>query len=734
MTKSYLCVFICTALLGSGSALGQGEQQRVLGRYMINTIEFRFVGKRTYKNKRLLGKLGFKEGETIDAVLAEFGREDLKEFYLQNGFAFAEVELDRDKVSQGKVIYTITEGPRVKVNSVRFAGNKEVKKDALKKALKIRKKKWFLWGPYYSEEKLLEDVERLQDVYWERGFLDYGVAAKKEFSKDKRQVRITFMIEEGPIYIVNQVALAGARRIYELDFDGRLDEQALLAKLRLAPGQPYRKRQAESDRKKLLKLYRENGFIDAGVDLQADKVIRPEHATEKVPSVSQGRVNVEFNIHEGRQFRIGSVSIIGNQQMQDKVVRRVLDGFDFQPGRWFDAEVARGDGSGELEKELRRRVYAQDATITPVAGAEPNQKNAEVQIKEGQTGQVILGAGVSSDLGVIGSLILEQRNFDIKNWPDSFGEFITGKAFKGAGQRLRISLEPGTEFSQYSVSFTEPYFQYQPISLDVAGSDYIWVRETYDEGRTKGFVGFAERHEKRSRTRWRRNIGFRLENVDVKEIDFDAPREIRDVDGDNMLAGVKLGIGKDLTYDVFMPSEGYMLKGSYEQVTGEHTFGVLSGTYACYTRLYEDLAERKTVLAARLHAGAIVGDAPPFEKFYAGGMRSIRGFEYRGVSTRGLQTNVPSPARKDPIGSDWLFLASAEMVVPMVGESLSGLLFIDSGTVDSGRYRASIGTGVQLLIPQWFGPVPMKIGVALPFMKDDSDDTQSFFFSVGSLF
>jgi outer membrane protein insertion porin family len=129
-----------------------------------------------------------------------------------------------------------------------------------------------------------------------------------------------------------------------------------------------------------------------------------------------------------------------------------------------------------------------------------------------------------------------------------------------------------------------------------------------------------------------------------------------------------------------------------------------------------------------------LGNAPTFEKFYAGGIHSIRGFKYRGVSPRGLQTNVPNPVLKDPIGSDWLFLANTELIAPLVGESLSGLLFIDSGTVDYGTYRASIGAGIQLLIPQWFGPVPMSIGLATPLAKDDLDETESFFFSMGRLF
>ncbi|HUT30165.1 MAG TPA: outer membrane protein assembly factor BamA [Sedimentisphaerales bacterium] len=735
MTRGYLCFFISIAFMSCAGGYAQtGSAERILGRYKVKSIKFSFTGKRTYKEKTLLGKLGFKEGETIDAVLAEFGREDLKEFYLKKGFAFVELELDRSKLSDGQVIYAVTEGPRVKIKSVRFIGNESLRKETLKKAIKSRKKEWFLWGPYYSEDKLVEDAERLQNIYWDRGLLDCSVTVTKEFSKDRSKVRITVSIDEGPVYAIEKVVLTGARQIYQVDTGGRFDEQSLRGKVKLEAGQTYKKQQAESDRKELLKVYRENGFVDATVDLQVDKVISKEDDGAQGRFVSTGRVSVEFKIREGQPFRIGRIDIMGNKQAQDKVIRRVLDGYDFQPGRLFNADVVRGDGSGELEAEVRRKVYAQEATITPVAGSGPDQKNAEVEIKEGQTGSAMLGAGFSSDRGVIGSLILEQRNFNISDWPDSFTEFITGQAFKGAGQSLRIALEPGTEFSQYSVNFNEPYFRDQPISLDVTGLDSEWARESYGEGRTKGFVGFSERYERRSRDRWRRNIGFRLENVDVRSIDSDAPQEIKDVAGGNLLAGARLGIGKELTDNSFMPTEGYGIDGSYEQITGDQTFGILSGTYTWYRPIYEDLEERKTIVVTRIHAGTMLGDAPPFEKFYAGGMHSIRGFDYRGVSTRGLQTNVPNPEKKDPIGSDWIFLANAEIIAPLVGQSLSALFFIDSGTVDSGRYRVSVGTGVQILIPQWFGPVPMRLGLATPLSKDDLDETQAFFFYIGRLF
>jgi outer membrane protein assembly factor BamA len=521
------------------------------------------------------------------------------------------------------------------------------------------------------------------------------------------------VIDEGPVYAIEKIVFIGNKHF---------DEKELQAKLKLEEGQIYNERKARSDVKRLVKVYRENGFIDAKVE-------------QKRKFLSEGDVNVEFGVAEGERFRIGQINITGNEQTQDKVVRRVLDEYDFQPGRWYNADMARGDGTGYLEKLLRRSVLTESATITP-SGEEPGQKDAQVSIMEGQTGMVMLGAGVSSDRGLIGQLVFEQRNFDISDWPESFGDFITGKAFKGAGQSLRIALQPGTEVSEYSVNFTEPYFQDKPISLNVVGLGREWERESYDEGRTRGYFGFENRYK----NRWRRSIGFRAEEVDLDSIHADAPEEIKDFEGGTFLAGVRLGVGRDLTDDRYNPTNGYNFNVSYEQVSGDNTFGIVSGVFRRYSTIYEDLAERKTVLSTKLLAATTVGDVPPFEKFYAGGTGTygIRGFDYRGVSTRGVPTTaagvpIAGAEEKDQIGSDWIFLANAEVAVPLVSEQFSALFFIDSGAIDSGDYRASVGAGIQILLPQWFGPVPMRMGVATPFLKDDADDTESFFFTVGRL-
>jgi len=676
---------------------------------LIRAIDF--TGKRKFTKKTLTGKLGFRVGDSLDPTIAQRGTRKLLEFYYKKGYAFAQITLDAEKLSLGRVVYNIVEGPRVKIASVEIIGNEKIETKKLKRALKTKKSRWALLPAYYTEEKIKKDLAKLQKVYYEKGFLDAGAEVEKQFAPDKTKVQVTFRIKEGLVYTVNQIKFAGAEYF---------QYEQLRDKLKLAPQQIYSDKKAQSDAKQVLKLYRENGFIDA----------RVEHS---VKFLAGAKVDIEFQVTQGERFRIGQVTISGNEQTQDKVIRRILDEYDFVPGQWYNADIARGDGEGYLEKLIKRTALTESATIIPAgttAGTTAGQRDAQINIVEGRTGSVMLGAGIASDSGVIGQLVFEQRNFDITDKPESFTEFITGRAFRGAGQHFRIALEPGTEVSQYSVSFTEPYLYNKPISLSTAASNYERWRESYDEERAKGYIGL----EKRYKNKWRRSISFRIEDVSVESLDTDAPQEIIDVKGSNMLAGVRIGIGRDLTDDRFNPASGDSFEAGFEQLAGDHTFGILNATYRRYKTLHEDLTEQKTVLATRFRIATTIGDAPPFEKFYVGGQGSIRGFDYRGVSTRGLQTNVANPQRKDPIGSDWLFLAGAEVTIPLLAENFAALFFVDSGAIDSGNYRASIGAGIQILIPQWFGPVPMRFELAAPVMKESDDETQVFSFSVGRLF
>lgn len=702
MRNILLAALITTAL--SSAVVRAGAESTAAESNVIESIEFE--GNEKYKDKTLLKKLDFEKGGHLDILLAESGTTSIAEYYRSKGYANVDVTLDTDKLSEGRVVYNIAEGKRFKIKSVNFKGNQQIKTGDLRNAIKTSTRSWVFWPTYYTEEKVTRDLEKLQNVYWDRGYLNHHIEVEG-------RTHITFVIEEGSVYKIRDILLTG---------NTHFEDETLLAGLKLESGQPYYRRQAQSHAKRISKLYGENGFVDAVVK------VRPVFISEP------NTVDVEFNITEGKQFRIGKIDIIGNEQTQDKVVRRILDEYDFSPGQWYNAHMAPKLGNGQLERYVQRMTMAEQVIIksVPPADGSEDRKDAVVDVKEGLTGMWNPGIAVGSDSGVIGRLIWQQRNFDYTDWPESFGEFITMKAFKGAGQSLRVTLEPGTVVSYYAVTFTEPYLNDKPTSLDITGSSWERWRESYDEQRTKGFVGLAKRYK----SRWRGSVGFRVEGVDVQNVELDAPVEIKAVEGNNSLIGMSVGIGKDETDDRFLPTSGSTFNVSYEQVTGDEDFGILRGSRVQYWTLYEDLADRKTVLAFKLLGATTFSDAPPFEKFYGGGTGTygIRGFEYRGVSTRGLRTNVPFIERKDPIGSDWIFLANTEIAVPLVGENVSWLFFLDSGTIDTGSYRASVGTGIQIQIPQFFGPVPMRFELATPIRRDDDDETQVFSFSMGSLF
>ncbi len=762
MTKSLLFP-VLIVLLSMSQAFPQASKTNAAGgRFIIDSIDFDSGGqKRAYKDKKLLEILGFEAGD--DFTWAENGRENLEKFYREEGFAFARISLKTEPAAgeaEGKLklTYEIDEGPKVRIRKVSFSGNDSIPGDDLKKALKTTGKKWFLWSKYYFEEQVAEDVKRLKSIYWEKGFLAHEITyhltpdisepavVAQERQRKKCSVNITFEINEGPVYNVEKILLKfidkKGQSLEEIvlksvdvaDEQKRtdyqtFDEKQLRAQVQLEPAQIYSERKAKADARRMRKIYGENGFIYARVQ-PLSPVFIPDSCA----------VNIEFKIFEGRRYRIGRIDITGNREAKDIAIRRILDEYDFFPGNLYNGDLAPIGGGGELEKRVQRMTLAEAISIAPMGEAYgPEDANllgqdAEVNIKEGLTGHILPGVGLSSDHGFIGQLIYEERNFDITNWPESPGELLPGRSFRGAGQTFRIGAEPGTEISQYTVSFGDPYWggePNRPIRLGVTGSSWERWRDSYDEGRLKGYVGFERRFD---RGRWRRSLGFRLEDVDIDSIDIDAPTEIKAVEGRNLLAGIRFGIERNLTDDEFDPTTGSVFDASYEQVSGDYTFGILKGTQRWYRTLHEDLAERKTVLAIKLLAATTINDAPPFEKFYGGGTSTygIRGFDYRGVSTRGL--NTVTLERDDPIGSDWIFLANTEVTVPLVGKSLSALFFVDSGTIDSGGYRATVGTGIQIMIPQWFGPVPMRFELAVPMMKDDDDETQVFSFSVGKLF
>jgi len=712
-----LCLIGAACTQTAAQASDPNQQSTIRNRpsgEIIKSIEFE--GNERFKSHVLRERLGFELGDRLDPFLAEGGRMTIAEVYRKVGYPSVKVVLDRDRLADGHLLYRIEEGPRVQIGSIEFEGNDAFGDGTLRQVIKIKEKKWLLWPFHFTEEAVEADVDRLREFYYGRGHLNYKIEARTELSDSGDKMDVVFVIEEGPVYRIDRIVFNGNTRFTEEQLRENLDSRE---------GKVYLKAEADRGARKIEQRYREIGYVDAEV----------RQSVKFTPEVDENLVTLTIHVKEGRQFRIGRIDITGNETTKDKVVRRVLDEYDFTPGELYNAKIAPKEGNGRLEKYSQRAASAQQVMIRPVApeSGDPNTKDVRVDLEEGMTGIIRPGVGFSSDNGVMAQIIYRQQNFDIADLPEDLGEWFTPwRTFRGAGQRFGLRLEPGTRYSQYSISFSDPYWRDEPITFNMLGQSWKRFRESYDEKRLKGAIGF----EQRLSEQWRRSIGFRAENVGVSDLDFDAPLEIRDFYGDTQLFGVRFGVGFSGVDDVYDPSQGRNISAFYEQVTGDDTFGILEGSYTRYFTLHEDVLGRKTILAGKFLGGTILGEAPPFEKFYAGGTSryGIRGFEYRGVSTRGLQTNVPNPVRKDPIGSDWIFLAGAEITIPLVGENFGLLLFSDSGTIDTGSYRLSIGTGVEIKVPQVFGNMPIRFEIATPLLKDDEDETQVFSFSGGGVF
>jgi outer membrane protein insertion porin family len=392
------------------------------------------------------------------------------------------------------------------------------------------------------------------------------------------------------------------------------------------------------------------------------------------------------------------------------------------PGQLYNsAEVT------DAIERLRGTPYFTRVTATPI-GNDPKFRDLLVEVEEGKTATFGVGVGVNSNGGVGGNLTYEQRNFDITNWPSSWREVFSDRAFIGAGQTFRASFEPGVKNTNAYLRFTEPWVFDQPYSF--SGEVYLRdrVREDYNDNR----IGTRLSVGRRFSNTWTGSVNLRLEAIEIDDIEDEEIRaeEILEEEGDHFLTGLGFRVTRDTTTRGLLPARGMTTTGAVEFVGalgGDYTFQKLTLSHDQYFTLHEDLLDRRVILALHADAGYIFGDAPFFEKFYGGGIGSVRGFEFRGISPR-------SGPDDDRVGGDFILTGSAEVSFPIVAEQLRGVVFADVGTVEEdfelGTIRSAVGAGIRLTLPI-LGQTPIALDFAFPITKDDDDDTQIFSFSLG---
>jgi outer membrane protein assembly factor BamA len=326
---------------------------------------------------------------------------------------------------------------------------------------------------------------------------------------------------------------------------------------------------------------------------------------------------------------------------------------------------------------------------------------------------------------VNGSIVVNQRNFDILRVPTSLDDLLGGRAFRGGGQELRLEAMPGTIFQRYSVTLREPYLFDSRFGGTASGYYYNRAFAEYNEDRYGG--RFSLDYRFLDNNIWRATATTRIEGVNIHGIPWYATDAIRRDEGQSTLLGLRAGLNRDTRDSYLLPTSGSVIDVGFEQVLGSYTFPIGSVEASSFWTVWQRKdGSGKQVLAARSQLSVAGSDAPVFERFYAGGFRSLRGFTFRGVGPFENTLNV---------GGTFAFLNTLEYQLPILAnDKLWFVTFVDHGTVERNvsirDYRVSVGAGLRIVVPA-MGPLPIALDFAFPLNKAPWDNKQVFSFYVG---
>lgn len=657
--------------------------------------------------KELESMVRIRKGSRLDPVRNRLAMGEIQDYLRKKGRLFANVTLEEGgKATDRRVVFNVTEGPIVRVRSITFTGNEKLATDARLRTQLISSKMFFgiPIGAVYEPMKVEEDLKKLDEYYKGNGFLAVRINRELRFSDDFRYVDLIFHIEENNRYTVDSVNLEWRSKLIPQDEVQKI--------IQVKAGEYYNDAKSQGDTQNLENF---GGWRAVKLNVQKSLYVVPD---------KENAVRVVYEVREQNlePSKVGNVYIVGNEVTQDRVIRRVVGIFPGQYLRYPEVRIGEANlarlGIFESNPETGSRP-----TITVIEDGESQYKDVVINVKETQTGSLMFGAGVNSDAGLVGSIVLNEKNFDIFRVPRSWSDIVEGRAFRGAGQEFRLEAQPGTQLQRYSVSFREPFLFDRPYSFGASGYYYDRAFNEYTENRYGGRFTLGHQFTRQ----WSANAAVRIENVTVSNLAFGVPPDYVAAQGSHFLVAPRLGVTYD-TRDSFMrPTEGGIVDASYEQVLGDYTFPILNVEGSRFFTTFQRAdGSGKHVFALRSQVSWAGDDAPVFERFFAGGFRSLRGFRFRGVGPFINGYNN---------GGDFMFLNSAEYQVPVrANDNLYVVGFVDSGTVEPSvqinNYRVTAGLGLRIIVPA-MGPVPIALDFGFPIVKGPGDEKQVFSFWVG---
>ena len=660
--------------------------------------EIRIEGNKEIKTEKIRDALGLKANTIFSQKELAQSAKKVKKLYNDEGYYLAEVTTRSEtRGNDIRVVVSVVEGEKVLIKTIRFEGNKTFTSRKLRGAMETGEK-WFLsWltgAGTYKEEVLRNDTALIAELYFNNGYVNVKVGEPEvKLLADKSGLEVTIGITEGDQFRTGAIAFKG---------DLLEKEDVLAQSVKLKSGEVFNRSNLRADVQTLTDLYADKGY--AFTNVTPISKVDPEKRV----------VDITYDFEKGEKVYIDRITITGNTKTRDKVLRREL--------KVAEGETYSSTGLKKSRQNLMNLGFFEEANIATVKGSADNKLDVNVEVKEKATGTFSIGAGYSSLDGLIGQGSVSQGNF------------------LGLGLKGNLAASLGGKSSTYNVGLTDPYFLDTRWTL---GADlYRTERDYLDFTRrsTGGDIKAGYPLSESMSTLW-------MYKYEDKKI-FNISNALRVVpETTSTTSSVYASLTRNTTDYRLDPTTGMVnnLSIEYAGLGGTNRFIRYFGDTALFFPL-----KWSSVLSLRGAVGYIqnIGkDIPIDERYFAGGINTLRGYEGRSVSPsiitnvesvdqNGQKTSTPERAF---IGGDKEAIFNAELTLPLIKEAgLKGVLFFDAGNVYGenqnmlSQFQMSYGAGIR-----WVSPLgPLRLEYGIPLNPRDGIDKKSgrLEFSIGSFF
>ncbi len=652
--------------------------------------------------EKIRGAFTLKTHTLLNRRLIKEAAERIRILYTEEGFYLAKVKAGIEvKNSNAKVTFKIDEGEKVRVKQITILGASAFTEKEIKKIM-MTKQKWalsFLTGSgKFSEFAFEADLAMIMKHYLDNGYINAEIRENRVLlGESKKWLYITIALSEGNQYTLGKVNVEG---------DLLKDRLELIKAIGVEPGEVFNRSELSAGIEALRGIYGDKGFAYA------------EFKPSTLVDEDKKRVDLNLHITKHDPVYLEKIEISGNVKTRDKVIRRELEVLE---GELFSLSAFKRSRSN-----LRRLGYFEDVKFTESEGSTRARIKLKIDVKEVPTGALTLGMGYSSTEKLMGTTSISQSNF------------------LGTGLKLNIMANISSTSSRFNIGITEPWLFDKPIS---AGFDLFNTAKEYQDftmDKTGGALRLGFPLYKRST---KMSLRYGLEFIDIREVDETASDTVKDQEGETTVSSASMLITHDTRDDFFFPTEGSVLKFS-TKVAG----GLLGGS-TNYVR-YEGSALHffplpwwKSAISLRGtlgHVHSFGGETLPiYERYFIGGMNSIRGFRSRTISPyidtmELVDTSTGSywtPGR-ELIGGETEAFINTEFLFPLFPEQrIKGVVFYDIGNsydggIDFDEFRHGTGVGIR-----WFSPMgPLRLEWGYNLDPWEGERQKFWEFTIGGFF